>query len=102
MALFNVYSLTSNFPRELKYRGAVCRLEIAPGKVRDEWVLRAKKVVPSTFCDIAKSRYGRLALNTTLRNGFAVEVGSPAAKILDRLVAEGFASKRPASRRDQP
>jgi hypothetical protein len=100
MPLYSVYALRENFPRELKYRSAVCRLELARGSIDGEWVLRARKIVPSSYCEITSSRFGRYALQTILRSGFVVQEGTAAAKILDRLVQDGHAVKRHATRRD--
>jgi hypothetical protein len=63
-------------------------------------MLRARKFVPPTFCEITSSRFGHRALLATLRSGFLVEACTPAAKLLDRLVQEGFATRRWANRRD--
>lgn len=76
------------------------RLELVRGEIRDEWLLRAKKVVFPKYCQIVSSRFGRYALESTLRSGFAIQDGTPEAKLLDRLVEEGYASKRHANRRD--
>lgn len=43
MPLYSVYVLRQNFPRELRYRSAVCRLELARGDSDGEWVLRWDK-----------------------------------------------------------
>jgi hypothetical protein len=100
MAMYSVYALARDFPRELRYANSVIRLELARGEALDQWVLRAKKVTPPTFCQITDSRFGRYALETTLRSGFVIQDGTPAAKLLDRLVTEGFATKRTANSRD--
>jgi hypothetical protein len=100
MPTFCVYALSRDFPRELPYKDGIVRLELVRGETADGWMLRAKKVVEPTICPIVCSRFGRYALETTLRSGFVVEEGTPAAKLLDRLVQDGFATKRNASRRD--
>ena len=100
MASHYVYQLAKNFPRELKYANAVCKLELVRGDMEGKWVFRARKSVPPTYCEIISSRFGARALQTTLRNGFLVQEGTPAAKLLDRLVKDGFATKRWANRRD--
>lgn len=79
----------------------VCKLELVRGEHDGEWVFRARKIVPPTFCTIASSRYGARALQAELRRGFLVEDWTAAAKLLDRLVNEGFATKRWANRRDR-
>lgn len=95
-----VYQLAENFPRELRYANAVCKLELVRGDLDGQWVLRARKFVPPTFCEITSSRFGHRALLATLRSGFLVPAGTPTEKLLDRLVKDGFATKRWASRRD--
>src|SRR5947207_518128 len=100
MPSYSVYALAENFPRELNYPNAVCKLELVRGEHNGQWVLRAHKIVPSTFCEITSSRFGYRALQAELRRGFVVQEGTPAAKLLDRLVQEGFATKRWANRRD--
>lgn len=100
MASFSVYALARDFPRELPYKDGLVRLELVRGDVADEWVLRAKKLVEPTLCPIVSSRFGRYALETTLCSGFVIQDDTAAAKVLDRLVQEGYASKRSANRRD--
>lgn len=100
MPSYYVYALVENFPHELRYANAVCKLEMVRGEFDSQWVLRARKFVPPTFCEITSSRFGYRALQTTLRSGFVVQDGTPAAKLLDRLVKEGFATRRWANRRD--
>jgi hypothetical protein len=100
MPLFSVYELAKNYPRKIHYASAVCELELVRGANEKEWIFRAKKVAPPRFCEITKTRYGRYALETVLRQGFVVEDGTPAARILDRLVREGHATRRAASPRD--
>jgi len=100
MAGHYVYALAENFPRELRYANAVCKFEMVRGDLDGKWVLRARKFVPPTFCEITSSRFGHRALQATLRSGFVVSADTPAAKLLDRLVQEGFATRRWANRRD--
>jgi hypothetical protein len=92
MPSYLVYALAENFPCELRYADAVCKLELTRGGVDGKWVLRARKCLPPTFCEITSSRFGLRALQTTLRSGFVVEEGSTAAKLLDRMVHERFAT----------
>ena len=100
MPSYSIYLLEEDFPRELRYADAVCRLEVVRGPHDGQWIFRARKYIPPTDCDITSTRFGHRALLTTLRSGFAVADDTPAAKVLDRLVQEGFARKRPATRRD--
>jgi hypothetical protein len=100
MPSHSVYALAENFPRELKYADAICRLEVVRGQFEGQWILRARKIVAPTDCNITSTRFGRNALMTILRNGFVIEDGTPASKVLDRLVHDGFAQRRPATRRD--
>jgi hypothetical protein len=100
MAGHYVYQLAEDFPRELRYANAVCKFEMVRGDYDGQWVLRARKFVPPTFCEITSSRFGHRALQATLRSGFLVAADTPAAKPLDRLVQKGFATRRWASRRD--
>jgi hypothetical protein len=97
---FSVYALRPDFPRRLQYRDGNCFLELVPGPLGEAWTFRARKVPATTTCAITSSPYGRLALETVLRQGFVVEKGTPAARLLDRLVRDGCATVRPANRRD--
>ena len=83
------FVLRRDFPRKLVYRGASVVLEIVrlPLGGRDaEWVLRAKKIVPTETLIIAQSRFGKYGFETMLFNeGFVLDESSPAGKIMARL-----------------
>jgi hypothetical protein len=100
VAQFSVYALRPDFPRRLEYRDGACFLELVPGPLAEAWTFRARKVPATTVCAITSSPYGRLALETVLRQGFVVQQGTAAARLLDRLVRERCATVRPANRRD--
>lgn len=91
------YLLAANYPARLIYRNAAVELEIVSndGLNREIWALRARKLQPSgAALAIVDTNIGRDYLNVILhRDGFPLEVGSPAAKILERLVHEGYAER---------
>jgi hypothetical protein len=65
----------------------------------DEWVFRVRKVNVGTVCVILSELRNCSQLLERLGDGFDVEPGTPAAKIMDRLVRDGVAEKvRPGRR----
>ena len=100
MPWYSEYHVRKDFPRRLRYRGATCYLELVrSAQIDSEWVFRVRKVPDQSLCEIASSRLGRYGLETDMQQGLIVEEGTPAAKILDRLVREGFATKHAANPR---
>ena len=98
MPFHNRYVLRRDFPRRLIYRNAVIQLEIVKQSLGHdaEWILRAKKMVAPDFCVLATSRLGKFGFDTTIFNeGFVLDDQSPAGKIMERLVREGYAVSRP-------
>jgi hypothetical protein len=96
----SVYVLRQEFPRRLRFRDAICVLEFAAGSFPGESVFRARNLTRPGVCEITSSRFGEFALAAILHRGFVVEDSTPAARLMDRLVERGYASKRPANRRD--
>jgi hypothetical protein len=92
------YVLRRDFPRRLVYRQAALALEVVKQPLgRDAaWILPAKKVVRPETCVIATSRYGRFGFDAMMfQEGLVLENGTAAARIMERLVRDGFAVSRP-------
>ena len=103
MPLRQVYVLSERFPRRVVYRDATIAFEIIrrPLGGNSEWIFRARKLAPPAVCELLTSRLGKYGLETTLfRSGFSLPDGTPAARLMARLVREGYATARPA-RRDE-
>lgn len=97
------YRIVRPVPSHLDYLTASYVLEIVrqPHEVipMDEWVFRARKENAATVCVILTALRERSHLLDRLADGFDVEIGTPAAKIMERLVRDGVAEKARAGRR---
>jgi hypothetical protein len=89
------YRIVRPIPSHLDYLTASFVLEIVKQRHEtmpiDEWVFRARKVNAQTVCVIAAELLDRGRLLARLEEGFEVERGTPAAKIMVRLVRDGVA-----------
>jgi hypothetical protein len=97
------YRIVRPLPPRLGFRTASYLLEIVKQPhdtiPLDEWVFRARKVNVGTVCVILSAMVHRHRLLEQLGDGFDVEVGTPAAKIMDRLAHDGVAEKARPGRR---
>jgi len=91
------YRIIRPIPPALHYLRASYLLEIVrqPHDTipLNEWVFRARKFGAGTVCVIVSAMVDRVRLLEQLEGGFEVEAGTPAAKIMLRLVADGVAEK---------
>jgi hypothetical protein len=102
-----LYILRPDYPRELRYPSGAIRLEIAelPRNVATHgrrWVFRAAKLsVPGCTCDIAFAMNYRWRMDELLhQSGFVLASETAAARIMNRLVRDGYAFARRATSRD--
>jgi hypothetical protein len=100
---FEHYRIRRAIPSRLDYPTASYVLEIVKQRHEvipvDEWVFRARKVNAQTVCVILTALAHRSHLLERLADGFDVEIGTPAAKLMDRLVRDGIAEKARPGRR---
>jgi len=91
------YCIIRPIPPALHYLRASYLLEIVrqPHDTipLNEWVFRARKDGAGTVCVIALAMVQRARLLEQLDGGFEVESGTPAAKIMERLLKDGVAEK---------
>ena len=97
------YRIVRPLPSHLDYLTASYVLEIVSQPHEtiplNEWVFRARRETLGTTCVILSALVERSRLLEQLADGFDVERGSPAAKLMERLVRDGVAAKaRPARR----
>jgi len=97
------YRIARPLPRRLDYPKACYALEIVRQRHDtipvDEWVLQARKLGVGTVCLLASTLAFRNRLLDTLEHGFEVEAGTPAARIMARLVSDGVAVELRSERR---
>ena len=93
----NHYRIVRPIPPHLDYLTASYALEIVHQRHEtipmEEWVFRARKMHCGTVCVILSALAARDRLLEQLADGFEVAVGTPAAKIMDRLVRDGIAQR---------
>ena len=93
------FRIRRRLPARLDYPGASYALECVRQRHEalpmDEWVFRARKIQPESFCVLASAVPWRSRLEQLLTDGFEVKRGTPAEKIMERLVREGFAEDLP-------
>lgn len=81
----------------MRYVSATYALEIVSQRHETvpttEWQFIARKVGVGSVCVIASALVQRERLILQLESGFDVEDGTPAARIMERLVREGVAEK---------
>lgn len=96
------YRIARPLPPRLEYPAATYALEVVKQRHEtipvDEWVLQARKLGVGTVCILASALAFQSRLSEMLKYGFEVEDGSPASRILARLVREGVAAKLPPGR----
>ena len=99
----NHYRIVRPLPPHLDYLTASYALEIVKQRHEtipmDEWVFRARRMHAGSVCVILSALLERDRLLEQLADGFDVEKGTPAAKIMDRLVREGVAEVARPGRR---
>lgn len=97
------YRITRPIPPVLDYMSASYALEIVKQPHATipvaEWAFQARKLRFQTVCVIVTALAHRLRLMERLEGGFEVEAGTPAAKIMARLAADGIAEKASGRRR---
>lgn len=90
-------------PPRLDYSGASFALEIVRQRHEtipvNEWVFRARKVGAPAVCVIANALAFRSHLERALEEGFDVEAGTPAARVMRRLVRDRIAVETRPGRR---
>jgi len=89
------YRIAHPIPPRLDYPSASFALEIVKQRNEmipvDEWVFRARRLNAGTTCVIASALAFRSRLEEALGHGFEVEVDTPSARIMERLVRDGIA-----------
>ncbi len=89
------YRIARPIPPRIDYPSAAYFLEIVKQRNEtipvDEWVFRARRLNVGTTCVLASALAFRSRLEDSLGHGFEVENGTPAARILARLVRDGIA-----------
>lgn len=101
MPFYSEYSITRRLPPRLQYANGAIFFEIAelPFLGSRQWVFQARKAqAEEATCVIATSVYGKSHLAERLAGGFVLDEATPAGKIMERLVKEGFAIRRLARR----
>lgn len=101
MPFYSEYSITRRLPPRLQYANGAIIFEIVevPFLGSRQWVFQARKVqAEASTCVIATSVHGQSHLAERLAGGFVLDEATPAAKIMARLVNEGFATRRAARR----
>lgn len=93
------YTILS-IPQRLRYGKTVVVFETVfidlNGVPMRSWVFRARTLTREPrFCIIQASTGTMWELNIALRTGFVLRDGTPAARLLDRLVTDGHAEKQP-------
>ncbi len=95
----SLYLVVRTFPRRLLYANGAVELECAENSRAAcfKWEFRARKLNRAGETCVITAHVSRYRLEHQMRHeGFGCEHGTPAAKIMDRLVHEGYAVKASA------
>lgn len=100
----NHYRFRRRWPNRLDYRDAAVVLEAVERQHATipikEWVLQARKIgVQEPPLEVFSLALSRQIFETALGDGFPVTSGTPADKIMQRLVRDGYAEKADTRRR---